>query len=184
MFDSSLITYAISLHFPQNVNRIIISTVKAIAEITGNSFIIEKKIPPHITIGAFHAAKKEESILLQLVEEFTTWQQAGIVKFTGIGNFNKKVLFLRPERNSFLEKINSELHSLLQGNFEKAENGLYLPEMWFPHTTLATRLNKSQFYAAEEITKQISLPFEAGVTELSVYQCPPFAKLKKFKLGH
>ncbi len=184
MFDSSLITYAISLHFPQNVNRIIISTVKAIAEITGNSFIIEKKIPPHITIGAFHTAKKEEPILLQLVEEFTTWQQAGIVKFTGIGNFNKKVLFLKPEKNSFLEKINSELHSLLQGNFEKAENGLYLPEMWFPHTTLATRLNQSQFSKALEIANRITLPLEAGITELSVYQCSPFSELKKFKLGH
>ncbi len=184
MFDSSLITYAISLHFPQDVNKIIISTVKAIAEITGNSFIIEKKIPPHITIGAFHAAKEEEPRLLQLVEEFTTWQQTVIVKFTGIGNFQKKVLFLKPEKNSFLEKINSELHSFLQGDFEKAENGLYLPEMWFPHTTLATRLNQSQFSKALEIANRITLPLEAGVTELSVYQCSPFSELKKFKLGH
>ena len=59
MFDSSLITYAVSLHFSQKVNEIVISTLQDIADETGNRFMIENKIPPHITIGAFHAAREE-----------------------------------------------------------------------------------------------------------------------------
>ena len=43
MFDSSLITYAESLHFSQKANEIIISTLQAIADETGNSFMIEIK---------------------------------------------------------------------------------------------------------------------------------------------
>ena len=35
MFDSSLITYAVSLHFSQKVNEIITSTSKATADETG-----------------------------------------------------------------------------------------------------------------------------------------------------
>ena len=70
MFDSSLITYAVSLHFSQKVNEIVISTLQAIADETGNRFMIENKIPPHIAIGAFHAAREEEAKLLQLVENF------------------------------------------------------------------------------------------------------------------
>ena len=70
MFDSSLITYAVSLHFSQKINDIVISTLQTIADKTGNSFMIENKIPPHITIGAFHAAREEEAKLLQLVEGF------------------------------------------------------------------------------------------------------------------
>ena len=65
MFDSSLITYAVSLHFSQKVNEVVISTLQAIADKTGNHFMIENKIPPHITIGAFHAAKADEAKLLQ-----------------------------------------------------------------------------------------------------------------------
>ena len=183
MFDSSLITYAVSLHFSQKVNEIIISTLQAIADKTGNSFMIENKIPPHITIGAFHAAREEEAKLLQLVEDFAKEQKAGTVQFSEAGNFNGKVLFLKPEKNLFLSEINNALHSLLLPEFEKAENGYYLPDIWFPHTTLATRLNQSQFSAAEEIAKQITLPLEAAIDELAVYQCSPFFELKKYKLS-
>ncbi|SEQ09236.1 2'-5' RNA ligase superfamily protein [Treponema bryantii] len=183
MFDSSLITYAVSLHFSQKVNEIVISTLHAIADETENRFMIEKKIPPHITIGAFHAAREEEAKLLQFVEEFSQGQKAGSVQFREVGNFNGKVLFLKPEKNLFLSEINKELHTLLLPEFEKAENGYYLPDIWFPHTTLATRLNQSQFSAAKEIAKKISLPLEAAIEELAVYQCSPFFELKKFGLS-
>ena len=180
--DSNLITYAVSLHFSADVNEIITSAVKSIAEVTGNSFIIENKIPPHVTIGAFHAAKDDEAKLLQMVEDFTKTQKTGAVRFTEIGNFNGKVLFLKPEKEGFLTQINAELHSILLPDFEKAENGYYLPEIWFPHTTLATRLNQSQFEKAQEIANQIKLPLEGVVTEISVYQCAPFEKLKCFSV--
>ena len=183
MFDSSLITYAVSLHFTQKENEIVISTLQAIADETGNSFMIENKIPPHITIGAFHAAREEEAKLLQLIENFAQGQKAGTVQFKVVGNFNGKVLFLKPEKNLFLSEINNALHTLLLPEFEKAENGYYLPDIWFPHTTLATRLNQNQFSAAKEIAKQISLPLEAAIEELAVYQCSPFLELKKFGLG-
>lgn len=183
MFDSSLITYAVSLHFSQKVNEIVISTLQAIADETGNLFMIENKIPPHITIGAFHAAREEEAKLLQLVEGFAQGQKAGTVQFSEVGDFNGKVLFLKPEKNLFLSEINNALHSLLLPEFEKAENGYYLPDIWFPHTTLATRLNQSQFFAAEKIAKQITLPLAAAIEELAIYQCSPFLELKKFGLS-
>lgn len=179
---SSKITYTISLHFPQKVNEIIISTVEAISDLTGNHFITENKIPPHITIGAFHAAKDEESKLLQLVEDFAKKMEPGIIHFCDIGNFNNKVLFLKPEKDDFLAKINADLHSILLPKFEKAENGYYLPEIWFPHTTLATRLNQSQFEKAKEIAGKIKLPLEAEISEISVYQRSPLEELKRLTI--
>ena len=126
---------------------------------------IENKIPPHVTIGAFHVVKDEEARLIQMVEEFTKSQKAGIVQFKEIGNFNGKVLFLKPKKDGFLAQINAELHSNLLPEFEKAENGYYLPEIWFPHTTLATRLNTSS---------QGTLSLKALTS--------PFAELKRLSL--
>ena len=184
MFDSSLITYAVSLHFGREVNEIIYSAMNKIADQTGNRFMIENKVPPHITIGAFHAAKEDEGKLLGLVQGFARGQQAGTVQFCEVGNFNNKVLFLRPQKNSFLTKINAELHGLLLPEFSKAENGYYLPDIWFPHTTLATGLNSSQFEKALQIAGEITLPLEAAVGELAVYQCSPFAELQKYILKY
>ena len=181
-FNSNLITYAVSLHFTPDVTEIITSAVKSIAEVTGNRFIIENKIPPHVTIGAFHAAKEDEAKLIQMVEDFARTQKAGVVHFKEIGNFNGKVLFLKPEKDSFLAQINTELHTILLPKFEKAENGYYMPEIWFPHTTLATRLNQSQFEKASNITENIKLPLETEINEIAVYQCSPFAELKRLSL--
>ena len=125
MFDSSLTTYAVSLQFSMDVNEIISSAVSLIAEETGNSFIIENRIPPHITIGAFHAARDDEGKLLRLVEDFSRNQKTGLVHFTGIGNFKEKVLFLKPEKDGFLTEINRKLHELILPEFEKGDNAYY-----------------------------------------------------------
>lgn len=183
MHDSSLLTYAVSLHFSMDVNEIISSAVSLIAEETGNPFIIENKIPPHVTIGAFHAAREDEGKLLRLVEEFSRSQKAGLVHFTGIGNFKEKVLFLKPEKDWFLTEINRKLHELILPEFEKGDNGYYLPEVWFPHTTLATRLNQKQFAGALEIAEKIQLPLKAETCEIGFYQCSPFMELKRFTIG-
>ena len=182
MTDSSLTTYAVSIHFSDNVNQIISSTVKSIALATGDDFIIKNKIPPHVTVGAFHSSKNDENVLIQKVKEFSLSQESGTVLFTEIGNFNKRVLFFAPKKNDFLSQINEKLHNLLLPDFEKADNGYYLPEVWFPHTTLATRLNQNNFTEAMKIAAKIDLPLTATVNEIAIYRCQPFEELKIFKL--
>ncbi len=180
MRDKSFITYAVSLHFTQDVNQIISDAVGEIAKLTGNDFIIQNKIPPHVTIGAFHGTKEKEAHLTKLVEDFSKALQPGMVQFTEVGNFNKKVLFLKPQKDAFLTEINKALHKLILPEFEKGENGYYMPEIWFPHTTLATRLSQSQFEKALEIANKISLPLETKISSVGLYQCSPFLELKRF----
>lgn len=100
-----------------------------------------------------YAAREEETKLLQLVEKFSQGQKAGTVQFKEVSNFNGKVLFLKPEKNLFLSEINNALP-------------LLLPE----------------FEKAEKVAKQITLPLEAAIEELAVYQCSSFLELKKYKL--
>lgn len=182
-FNSSQITYAVSLHFSKNVNDIITSAVSSIAEITGNRFIIENKIPPHVTIGAFHSTKENESRLIQQVNDFSKNLKPVFVNFTELGNFNGKVLFLKPEKDEYLSEINKKIHELLLPNFEKGDNGYYMPDIWFPHTTLGTRLNQSQFSKALAIAEKIPLPLTAEAYEIGLYQCSPFLELKRYPLS-
>ena len=67
--------------------------------------------------------------------------------------------------------------------FEKAENGYYLPEVWFPHITLATRLNQNLFKKAREAAEQITLPLEVHINELAVYRCSPFEEVMRCYLS-
>ena len=181
-YEKPFITYAVSLHFTPDVNEIIFNIMASIAELTGNDFMIKNKVPPHVTIGAFHGTKETESKLIRIVEEFTKTQKAGVIRFTEIGNFNQKVLFLKPEKDEFLSAINDNLHKLIIPEFEAGENGYYVPEIWFPHTTLATGLNQAQFSKALELAEKISLPLEANISNIGFYQCSPFLELNRFPL--
>ena len=181
-YEKPFITYAVSLHFTQDVNEIIFNTMSSIADLTGNDFMIKNKVPPHVTIGAFHGTKETEEKLIQIVEEFSKTQPAGAVRFSEIGNFNQKVLFLKPEKDDFLSEINQELHKIVLPEFEAGENGYYVPEIWFPHTTLATGLNQTQFSKALELAEKISLPLEAKIHDIGFYQCSPFLELKRFPI--
>jgi len=125
----------------------------------------------------------QEEKLIRIVEEFSKTHQTGTVRFSEIGNFNQKVLFLKPEKDDFLSKINDELHKAILPEFEAGENGYYLPEIWFPHTTLATRLNQSQFEKAVEIAGKITLPLESKISNIGFYQCSPFLELNRFPLA-
>ena len=118
-YEKSFITYAVSLHFTQDVNEIIFDALRAISEMTGNDFMIQNKVPPHITIGAFHGIKDDEERLMQILNEFAGKQRSGRVCFTELGNFNGKVLFLKPEKDAFLSEINKELHEVILPEFEK-----------------------------------------------------------------
>ena len=182
-YEKPFITYAVSLHFEQDVNEIIFNTMSSIAEQTGNDFMIKNKVPPHVTIGAFHGTKETEDKLIQIVEDFSKTQGAGVVRFSEVGNFNEKVLFLRPEKDAFLTTINDELHKIILPEFEAGENGYYVPEIWFPHTTLATGLNQTQFTKALELAEKISLPLETRIDNIGFYQCSPFLELKRFPLS-
>ena len=179
-YEKPFITYAVSLHFTQDVNEIIFNTMTSIAELTGNDFMIRNKVPPHVTVGAFHGTKQTEEKLIQIVEEFTRTQSSGVVRFSEIGNFNQKVLFLKPEKDEFLSKINDVLHKIILPEFEAGENGYYVPDIWFPHTTLATGLNQTQFSKALELAEKISLPLKAKIHDIGFYQCAPFLELKRF----
>ena len=181
-FDSSKGTFAISLTFDDSTNVRLASVISAIAESTMNRYIVENHIPPHLTVGAFHADALEVPRLLQMTESFSKTIFKRSIQIVETGDFLGKVLFARPLLDSYLTEINESLHSMLLPMFESGDNGYYLPGNWFPHCTLATKLNKKQFAAAKKISQEIVFPFTAEVNELSVYQCHPFAEISRFEL--
>ena len=103
-YNPSLITYAVSLHFTEDVNDIISSATKEIANLTGNTFMLDNKVPPHITIGAFHAEKKDEQKLLKIVQDFSKTQKAGTIHFTAPGTLIKRFFSLSRKKMIILLK--------------------------------------------------------------------------------
>ena len=59
--------YLISIYFDEKTNKSIEKYIQRVAEVTGNTFMLDNQVPPHITVAA--AETKQEDIVLSHMDE-------------------------------------------------------------------------------------------------------------------
>jgi 2'-5' RNA ligase len=165
-------TYAIVLYFDDATNKIIGNMIERTATLSGNSYMLDINIPPHVTLGCF--LSDEQSDLLEKVKSFAKSVTPFKMIFNTIGAFEPYVLFASPVKDECLTQMNNALHKLLLNDYEPAENANYLPDRWMPHCSLAVRLDAEQFAKAKAIESEIDLPFTARVTKIALAKCNPY----------
>ena len=146
--------------------------IERTATLSGNSYMLDINIPPHVTLGCF--LSDEQSDLLEKVESFVKSVTPFEVTFHSIGAFEPYVLFASPVKDERLTQLNALLHESLLNSYEPAENANYLPDRWMPHCSLAVRLDAEQFAKAKAIESEIDLPFTARVTKIALAKCNPY----------
>ena len=165
-------TYAIVLYFDEATNKIINKTIERTAGLSGNNYMLDINIPPHITLGCF--CSDEHVNLVEKVESFAKSISPFEVIFNAIGSFDPYVLFASPVKDDRLTQLNALLHESLLNAYEPAENANYLPDKWMPHCSLAVRLDAEQFAKAKTVEVEIELPFTAQVTKIALAECNPY----------
>ena len=63
-------TYAVSLCFEGAAAQRLVDAQKRLAQICGNNFLIEHSVPPHVTLGVFHAEPGALSALQKALDDF------------------------------------------------------------------------------------------------------------------
>ena len=165
-------TYAIVLYFDDATNKIIGNVIERAAVLSGNSYMLDINIPPHVTLGCFFS--DEQLDLHERVESFVKSVTPFEVTFHSIGAFEPYVLFASPVKDERLTQLNALLHESLLNSYEPAENANYLPDRWMPHCSLAVKLDAEQFAKAKAIESEIDLPFTARVTKIALAKCNPY----------
>ena len=194
-------TYTVSLCFESTAAQRLVDAQKRLAQICGNNFLIEHSVPPHVTLGAFHA---EPGALPKLQKAFDGFAKAargalggqGLdLEFGGTDSFLDKVVFLAAKKDSpsfvSLKTMNEILHQKFLPLFEAGSNKNYLPERWLPHAALAVKLRPDQFKKCAAFLGHASdcsapllgpasdfvLPQSARVAALSLALCKPYTEL-------
>ena len=200
-------TYTVSFCFEGAAAQRLVDAQKRLAQICGNNFLIEHSVPPHVTLGVFHA---EPCALPQLQKAFDDFaklargilgEQGLDLEFGGADSFLDKVLFLALKKDSpsfaCVKRLNEILHQKFLPLFEAGDNRNYLPERWLPHAALAVKLTPSQFekcapplglssaqgggdsfgLATDSSSAQIELPQSARVAALSLALCKPYKEI-------
>lgn len=183
-------TYAVSLCFDDGAAQSVKAVQARLAQICGNNFLIEHSVPPHVTLGAFHA---EPGALSGLQKAFDGFAKAardvlggqGLdLEFGGTDSFLDKVFFLAAKKDSpsfvSLKTLNEILHQKFLPLFEAGSNKHYLPERWLPHAALAVKLRPDQFKKCAAFLGHASdfvLPQSARVAALSLALCKPYKEI-------
>ena len=183
-------TYAITLYFEDSVTNQIRTLTSDLAAITSNDYMIANSVPPHLTLGMFHADDSELEKLETLFGEFVRTVQnefAGrelSIAFAGPDNFLDKVIFLKPEdacRNN-LCNLNEQLHQLFLPHFEPADNRNYLPGNWVPHVALGVKLTHDGFEKGMEFLKNAQGIVPGRCVKIGLARCNPYTPIIDFDL--
>ena len=183
-------TYAVSLCFDDAAAQSVKAVQERLAQICGNSFLIEHSVPPHVTLGVFHAEPGALSVLQNAFDGFAKSARDVLggkgldLEFGGADCFLNKVLFLAVKKDSpslaCVKRLNEILHQKFLPLFEAGDNKNYLPERWIPHAALAVKLAPPQFEKCAPLLGPASdfvLPQSARVAALSLALCKPYMEL-------
>ncbi|MBO4640733.1 MAG: 2'-5' RNA ligase family protein [Treponema sp.] len=179
-------TYAVTLYLDSQTNELILEAMRDIAVTTGNNYMLDNSVPPHLSLGLFHAEEKKASEMEKLFGQFAESlksNSAGLsLNFNGPDNFADKVIFLSVARDKPLMKLNRDLHQLFLPHFEAGDNRNYLPENWVPHIALAVKLDAQQFAKGFSIAKRFPLPKSAKITSATLAKCNPYNEVLKYTI--
>ena len=91
-------TYSVSLYYDDASAAQLRHAAERISLVTGNNYMIQHSVPPHITLGMFHAAENNLQLLKKVFADFADKAAvfSTVFSFSGVNSFYDKVIFLYP----------------------------------------------------------------------------------------
>lgn len=146
--------YLISIYFDEKTNNRMQSYIKQVAKRSGNTFMTEKNVPPHLTISAFET--RNENTVCSLLEEKKEIFQKGELTWCSVGTFFPHVIYLAPVLNLYLQELSEKVYEMLRETDGIKIHGCYRPMQWFPHKQLGRNCLKKRCLLHSELCRSSS----------------------------
>lgn len=140
--------YLVSIYFDDETNKTISHLIKRVAEKTGNYFMLENNVLPHITVSAFEAM--DDFTAVNAVSKVKKKFKSGEIKWVSTGTFFPYVIYIAPVLNQYLHDLCNYCYEVLEMEGLKVSR-YYSPFSWFPHTTVGKKLTTEQMEAAFKV---------------------------------
>lgn len=163
--------YLITAYFDEQTNKILQGYIDVIADATGNTFMTDHKVPPHMTLSAIEA--RGIDVLQPEFEKLNGQITLGSIQFVSIGQLLPYVFYATPVLNEYLQKLSGQIYDTMKEIPETTISKLYRPGNWLPHITLGKTLNKEQMQQAFHIMQERFVPFEAKIVRVGLSRVNP-----------
>lgn len=172
--------YLISIYFDKQTNKTMQWYIDKIAEKTNNHFMIENRVPPHMTIAAIEA--RNVNVLKPVFETLNGKLYSGSMKVVSVGQLFPYVMYATPVLNQELFELSEEVYSTFFDIPEIKMSEYYKPFSWLPHITLGKTLDKVQMQKAFQAMQESFVPFTAQYNEIGMAKVNPHEDVARFKL--
>lgn len=172
--------YLVSIYFDEKTNKHIQRFVNQVAERTGNCYMLDGNVPPHITISAFET--QDEGAAIEALDSLTSELHAGSLTWASVGQFFPYVIYMAPVLNEYLHKMSVSAYetlSVLEGVLVSSH---YQPFQWMPHTTIAKKLSKEEMQVAFEVLQNGFGMFEGEVVRIGLAKPNPHRDIATWEL--
>ena len=172
--------YLVSVYFDEKTNKIFNRYIRIIAEKTGNTFMTEHNVPPHMTLSSIEA--RSVDVLTGAIEMLRGKMEKGSVRFVSTGQLLPYVFFATPVLNDYLQTLASQVYESIKDIPETSVSRYYQPGSWLPHVTLGKTLTKEQMQTAFAVMQDNFQPFTATITEIGLAKVNPHEDVVRFEL--
>ena len=164
--------YLVSLYFDDNTMKKIQGYINKVANSSGNNFMVDNSVPPHITIAGFNSSNENE--VIDVLDKSIKNIEVGEIIFSSIGIFKSSVIYLAPVLNEYLHNLSLEINKGLSEVENIEMNKFYVPFNWMPHVTIGKKLNREElFLGLDQLEKSFSI-FSGKITKISLSKTNPY----------
>lgn len=154
--------YLISVYFDDHANKILQRYIDEVAKATGNTFMIDHKVPPHMTISSIEAKSVDvlrpafESLAEKLAfirtrtgnsslgnnvqgnsnQSNSNLGESNKIQIVSVGQLLPYVLYATPVLNEMLQDLQEVVYDTFKDIEDTDISRFYQPYSWLPHITL------------------------------------------------
>lgn len=172
--------YLVSIYFDEKTNKILQNYIEQTAMKTGNKFMVEGKVPPHITVSAFET--KRETDVLEKLDQAVQSMVQGEIQWVSVGVFLPYVLYIAPVLNEYLHEICSSVYESVKIVEETKISPYYRPFQWFPHTTIGKKMSKEELQIGFELLQKNFGVILGKVLKIGLAKTNPYQEIKCWTL--
>lgn len=172
--------YLVSIYFDEKSEDWIRKYIVNVAEKTGNSFMIDNKVPPHITIASFDTDNEEK-----VIENLSVMRKklaGGRIQWASVGCFFPSVIYFAPVLNEYLHNLSVEVQKAINDIEGISISKYYNPFGWIPHATIGKKLSAEEMRTAFSVIGKSFGMFESQVVKIGLAKTNPYEEIVLFDL--
>ena len=171
--------YLVSLYFDKKTEKQIQSYINDVANVCGNTFMIDNQVPPHMTISAFETLQ-EDSVVVVL-ENAISNIDTNKIEWVTVGTF-PTVIFIQVVLNEYLHNMSSVIYESIADIPDTKISKCYQPFSWLPHATIAKQLSEEEMRKAFDVLQKSFGTFEGEIVRIELAKKNPFRVIASWEL--